>query len=186
MRVKLGLTQAELAEMAGVTQAYIAKIEAGDADPRVSTLERITKALEKIPTKGPTQTIERIMSSPTVSVKPTDTVERAIKIMEKQNISQLPVIEIRTQVGSLSENTLLRHMAPGGKVSTMLKTEVSEIMDEPFPTVAKDESVEVVYPLLEQKSAVLVVDRGRIVGIVTKADLFKLRGHYEQNLSTAR
>jgi predicted transcriptional regulator len=47
MRMKLGLTQTQLAQLAGVTQAYIAKIEAGKADPRVSTLEKILAALER-------------------------------------------------------------------------------------------------------------------------------------------
>ncbi len=41
-RVKLGLTQKELASRAGVSQAYIAKLEGGEANP---TLERIGSLL---------------------------------------------------------------------------------------------------------------------------------------------
>ncbi|WP_342819080.1 helix-turn-helix domain-containing protein, partial [Candidatus Hadarchaeum sp.] len=34
MRMRLGFSQSKLAKLAGVTQAYIAKIESGKADPR--------------------------------------------------------------------------------------------------------------------------------------------------------
>jgi predicted transcriptional regulator len=175
VRTRLGLTQAKLAELVGVTQAYIAKIEAGESDPRVSTLERITQALERVSSKSVSTTVERIMSSPILSVKPTDPVEKAIKIMETRNISQLPVVGAGVQVGSVSETTLLRHMSSGRDISAMLKQEISELMDDPFPTIGKGEEVRVLYPLLERSPAVLIADRGRMVGIVTKADLFKLR-----------
>jgi len=45
LRIKMGLTQAQLAKLAGITQAYVAKIEAGEADPRASTLERLSAVL---------------------------------------------------------------------------------------------------------------------------------------------
>jgi predicted transcriptional regulator len=182
-RIRLGLTQAKLAELAGVTQAYIAKIEAGEADPRFSTLERITAALEKFSFAGPPPTTERITSSPVVFVRPRDTVEEAIRLMETKNISQLPVITAGRQVGSISETTLLHHMASGKEISILLKQRIAEVMDKPFPTVAKDERIETIYPLLERNPAVLVTEAGRIIGIVTKADLFKLRGGAGQNLS---
>ncbi|MCD4809259.1 MAG: helix-turn-helix domain-containing protein, partial [Methanosarcinales archaeon] len=40
-RVGLNLTQNELAKLAGVSQPLIARIEAGDVDPRLSTLTKI-------------------------------------------------------------------------------------------------------------------------------------------------
>ena len=46
-RKNLGLTQANLAEMANVTDNYIALIETGRRFPSVSMLERIAKALQK-------------------------------------------------------------------------------------------------------------------------------------------
>lgn len=38
-------TQSELAEKAGVKQAYIARLESGDANPTVSSLNRVAKEL---------------------------------------------------------------------------------------------------------------------------------------------
>ncbi|MHA1431033.1 MAG: helix-turn-helix domain-containing protein, partial [Candidatus Freyarchaeota archaeon] len=44
LRKKVGLTQTELAEKAGVSQSLIARIESGSVDPRLSTLQRILNA----------------------------------------------------------------------------------------------------------------------------------------------
>jgi len=45
MRSYLRMTQAELAKRANITKANLIAIESGKADPRVSTLQRIYKAL---------------------------------------------------------------------------------------------------------------------------------------------
>ncbi|MCK4313359.1 helix-turn-helix domain-containing protein, partial [Candidatus Bathyarchaeota archaeon] len=41
LRIKAGLTQKRLAELAGVSQAHIAKIEQGKVDPRLSTVNKV-------------------------------------------------------------------------------------------------------------------------------------------------
>lgn len=175
MRAQTKLTQAKLAELAGVTQAYIAKIEAGEADPRVSTLEKISKALQQVTGERRT-TVGELMSSPIISVKPDDKIEQAIHLMVSHDISQLPVFGGGVQVGSMSETTFIRKITSGADMSKLLKRSVSEMMDEPFPTVSRDADVEVAYHLLEHEPALVVVDRGKSVGIVTKADVFKLTG----------
>ena len=175
-RIRAGLTQAKLAELAGVTQAYIAKIEAGEADPRVSTLEKISLALERATTGGRRTTVEELMSSPIISVKPHDKIEQAIRLMLSNDISQLPVLEGGVQVGSISETTFIHRITSGEDISKLLKRSVTEMMDNPFPTVSKDANIEVAYHLLEHEPALVVVDYGKPIGIITKADVFKLTG----------
>ena len=46
-RKTLGISQAKLAEMANITDNYIALIETGKRFPSVNMLERIAKALQK-------------------------------------------------------------------------------------------------------------------------------------------
>lgn len=43
-RLRAGLTQRELAERLGTTQSAIARLEAADSNPTVSTLERVLDA----------------------------------------------------------------------------------------------------------------------------------------------
>ncbi len=176
MRTRLGLTQVQLAELAGVTQAYISKIEAGDADPRISTLEKISKTLERATTEEKRATVGQIMASPIVAIKSDDRIEKAIRLMKSYDISQLPVLDGEAQVGSISEATIVHKIAAGENMHKLLRCNISEMMEGPLPTVGKDVDVDVVYPLLEHESAILVVEHGKVAGIVTKADLFKLAG----------
>ena len=44
-RTQLGMTQAQLAAVTGVSQPRLAKIERGDANPRLITLSRLAHAL---------------------------------------------------------------------------------------------------------------------------------------------
>lgn len=46
LREARGLTQEQLAEKAGVSRAYLARLEIGRHDPPLSTLEKLAKALK--------------------------------------------------------------------------------------------------------------------------------------------
>lgn len=48
-RVKLGLTQEQVAERSGVHATEVSRIEAGKRDPQISTLRRLAKAVEVKP-----------------------------------------------------------------------------------------------------------------------------------------
>ncbi len=178
LRVKLGLTQAQLARLSGVTQAYIAKIEAGLADPKISTIERISNALARsVPARSGGKkglTAEQMMTSPIIHVKRGDTIRHAIKLMRTHDISQLPVLEGGIQVGSISEAILMKKITAGGNVEKLVRSTVERMMEAPFPTVNRDTNAYIVYSILEHSPAVLVVDRSRAVGIITKADVLRL------------
>ncbi len=45
LRIKLGLTQAQLAERIGTKQPSIARLESGEASPSISFLEKVAEAL---------------------------------------------------------------------------------------------------------------------------------------------
>ncbi|MEM2874978.1 MAG: CBS domain-containing protein [Candidatus Hadarchaeales archaeon] len=176
IRIRLKLTQAELAKRAGVTQAYIAKIEAGEADPRISTMERISRALEESMPKSQRVSIREIMSSPVIYVRPSEKVAQAVQLMRSHDVSQLPVLEGGVQVGSVTEGTLVKKIASVGDLNSLMEETVERIMDGPLPTVGDDADLDTAHRLLEHEPAVLVISHGRAAGIVTKADLFKLTG----------
>lgn len=171
IRRELGITQEELARKAGVTQAYIAKLESGKVDPRLSTFNRIIQAL--LECKRALPKARDVMSSPVISVKPYEKVERVIMLMNSHNISQIPVISGNKVVGSVTERSLVRQSL---EYEDIYDRKVLEVMDEPFPIVNEDEDLEVVKYLLEEHPAVLVQDRtGKIIGIITRVDIFKGR-----------
>jgi transcriptional regulator with XRE-family HTH domain len=45
LRERRGMTQAQLAEKAGVSRTYLARLETARQDPTLSTLEKLAKAL---------------------------------------------------------------------------------------------------------------------------------------------
>lgn len=173
VRSKFGLTQADLAEEAGVTQAYIAKIEAGNADPKISTLEKISNALQKTAGKQKTSA-EQVMEKPIISAHPDDKIKEAIKKMETNDISQIPIIQNKKQVGSISEQTILHKISAGKNMFELTEEKLREVMEEPFPTVGTDADLDTIFHLLEHNPAVLVLENGNPEGIVTKADILQL------------
>ena len=172
-RHKVGLTQATLAEKAGVSQSLIARIEAGDVDPRVSTLKKIISVL-KDAEEGGRLTAETLMRSPVLSIKPTDTIGKASKVMETKDVSQLPIIDRGLQIGSISETRIIKEMASGRDPSKLYNMRVTEIMTNGFPTVNPHADVKTLTNIVELNPAVLVVDKGRIKGIITKTDVVRL------------
>jgi len=170
-RVKLGLTQAALAEKASVSQPLIARIESGDVDPRLSTIRSIITALDEM--ERCKVTAKDLMTFPVIAVTPSDTVDHAVKLMEKHGFSQLPVIEEGVPVGSISENVVVQAMGTEdfGKVSA---SRVSQLMEESFPTVAPGTDMGTVSHLLETYHAVLVMELGKAIGVITKYNVMRL------------
>ncbi len=169
IRKELGITQEELAKRAGVTQAYVAKLETGKVDPRLSTFNRILQALLEY--KKVRKRAADIMSSPVISVTPDTRVQEVIRIMSTHNISQVPVVSGAKVVGAVTERSLVRKSL---ELEDIYDRKVKEVMDEPFPIVNEDEDLDVVKYLLEGRPAVLVQNNlGEIVGIITRVDVFK-------------
>lgn len=172
-RLKIGLTQTELAKRAGVSQSLVARIEAGDIDPRLSTLRKIWSAL-KAKEITPGLRASDIMKYPVVHAKPTDTIARASRLMEENDFSQLPVLDNEVQVGSISEAQLVSEIASEKDFTKISKRPVGEVMNDCFPTVSRNLDVAMVSKFVEVNPAVLVVNKGKVVGIITKADIIKL------------
>lgn len=170
-RIKLGLTQSALAEKACVSQPLIARIESGDVDPRLSTIKSIITALDQM--EKYKITAKDLMTSPVIALSPDETVEVAVQIMEKHGFSQLPVIKNGVPIGSISENILVQAMA-GADINRISSSRVSELMEDSFPAVSPKADMGTVSHLLESYHAVLVMELGRVVGVITKYDIMRL------------
>jgi predicted transcriptional regulator len=165
MREEAGLTQEELAKAAGITQAHVAKIENEKVNPTLSTINSILSVLQA----NKKTKCKDFVTKKVVSVKPEDSINYAVKLMKKNDISQIPVIEKERCIGSISDKTILKNL---DRISG--STEVKEVMDEPFPMISSNDNIDVVKTLLEYHQAVLILEAGRVVGIATKHDLLKL------------
>ncbi len=168
-RKKLGISQKKLAELVGVSQPLIARIESGDIDPRLSLVKKIFKVLEEI--EGKTIDARRIMNSPVISVSPNDSIKRAIEEMMKYGISQMPVMEGNRVVGSITESSIVKAVIEFG--ANAEKLTVKDVMEKPFPIVSPNECLNTISKLLLDNQALLVVENNRVIGIITKHDVMK-------------
>lgn len=163
LREEAGLSQTELARLAKVSQAHIAKIEGEKVDPRLSTVNRILFILRR---KESGVACNDIMHRSVVSLSPDDSVQKAVNIIRKMGISQMPVISRGIQMGSIGEATIMHNFGRNIK-----RLRVRDVMDRPFPVVDVDDTADMLPKLLDIHGAVLVAERGRIRGIITKSDL---------------
>jgi cystathionine beta-synthase len=106
-----------------------------------------------------------------VSVTPGATLRQALRLMQLHDVSQLPVMDGETCVGSVTEYALTTRSLESTK---LLDATVGEVMDDPFPLVDARQPVESVTKLLSKASpAVLIKDGARIAGIVTRSDVLQ-------------
>jgi len=171
LRKRLGLSQRELARMSGVSQSLISKIERGRINPSYEAVRRILQALEMARAeRGAKLLAKDICTRDVICVEASDPLSKAINLMRRHGISQLPVLRNGILIGSISESSIMR------KLERIRSTEVpvGEIMDEAFPMIPEEASLSLVRQLLQEYPAVLLQRDGRITGIVTKADLFKV------------
>ncbi len=109
------------------------------------------------------------MTKRVISVKPTDKIVKVSELMMKHAISQLPVIENKRVIGTVTEESIIRNLS-----STIADDRVERVMQPPLPSVPEETSVSMIKPLLEDHPGVLVVKKGDVVGIITRSDLLKI------------
>ena len=104
-----------------------------------------------------------------VIARPYQTVFHALKTMQDQDISQIPVFEENTPIGTIYEDQIL-NLALQGK--DLRKLVVREVMSNPLPQVAKTAPVERVTHILSHENPAVFVDMGNShFEILTKYDL---------------
>ena len=91
-RAALGMTQAQLAKEAGVSQSLVAKLESGRSDASYSRVRRILDALEAREHATGLKAGD-VMSRRLRAIAPHEKASKAVALMRKRGVSQLPVLE---------------------------------------------------------------------------------------------
>lgn len=167
LRRKLGLTQQQLAKATGFTQSFIAKIEYDKTTPAYPKAAMIFEYLEQ---QGKNQELKArdVMSRKIVSISPSSNLGEAVRKFKVSDISQLPVIAEGHLVGVVSENDVLSAMVEGKR-----SAQVSQVMEDTPPIVPPNASIKAVSSLLRYCPLVAVQDQGKLVGVISKADLLE-------------
>ncbi|HDI31670.1 MAG TPA: CBS domain-containing protein [Thermofilum sp.] len=172
LRKRAGLTQAELAKRAGVSQSLIARIERGTVNPRLSTLIKIFKVLEEYTREE--LSAKDVMTSPVVTVVRDEKLEKVARIMWDNAISQVPVLDERGKIiGTVVERNVIEAFIRFGEKA--LECPVHRFMSEPLPMISPLTRASTITSMLSSETpAVLVVDKDKLVGIITRSDIMRV------------
>ena len=109
-----------------------------------------------------------------VHTHPSETVRDAIGILREYGVSQMPVVGAEPPVmagevaGSVSERELLSAVFEG---RANLADAVSQHMSPPLPLIGDGEQLSAAAKMLRDADAVMVVEGGKPVGVITRHDL---------------
>lgn len=106
--------------------------------------------------------------SEVIVAKATDRVRDVISRMKAHGISQLPVLDDGRLVGAIAEVDMLRYLVSG---EHSLDSPVGSIVESDYATVTLQTKIELVQGLLSEARMAIVLDEGKVAGIVTKIDL---------------
>ncbi|WP_229053668.1 cystathionine beta-synthase [Aeromicrobium sp. Leaf350] len=132
------------------------------------------------PTRSPTPTVGAVLRRKSgempdlVHTHPQETIRDAISILHEYGVSQMPVVGPEPPVvigevaGSVSERALLSAVYEG---RAQLTDPVSQHMEPPLPLLGSGERLDAAQELLSENDAVMVIEDGKPLGVLTRHDL---------------
>jgi CBS domain-containing protein len=107
------------------------------------------------------------------TISPDAPVIEAVRLMAERGIGALPVVQGTELVGIVSERDYARKVILRGRSSA--ETPVRDIMSTPVETISPDQAVHNCMQTMTDKRIrhLPVVDRGRLIGMISIGDLVK-------------
>jgi len=121
--------------------------------------------------------VKEIMTKNVISVDKDINLRHVLKLMKKHEITKIPVVEDKKLVGVITDNIIaikLGSIRKRGVPASRLHA--SSVTDKNFETVTPDADVEKILKKVGEPGPTMlnVVDKDKLVGVVTKADLLHL------------
>tara|TARA_Y100000310_G_C20506732_1_gene726764 strand:+ start:318 stop:848 length:531 start_codon:yes stop_codon:yes gene_type:complete len=161
-RINLELTQQQFSSKIGIAQGIISKFESGKNLPGYLVLNKIVKNLEELE-EGQTNKAVEIMKKKVIFVSSKDSIKVVINIFKKKGFSQLPVIDNGKVVGLITSKNILGFKS--------LDNLVCDYMEGMPPLMNKEAPLPIVRDSLKYYPVVLIMEEGKIIGIVTRQDV---------------
>jgi len=173
LRKKLDINQKDLGNILEIPQSTISRIENGTIDPPYSKYKKIYEFLEnerKIREKSERHAGD-IMINKIISIKPKSNIREVVDLLNKYEISQLPILENNQNLGSITSKKIQKYITDNPEI---INADVSLIKELPFPEIDKNWNVKDISDLLLQYPAVLVRENDDYIGIITDSDLLRI------------
>jgi CBS domain-containing protein len=134
--------------------------------------------------------VKDIMVTDVVTLSPDDTFYDIVELFVEKKISGAPVVDKGKPVGMVSESDIMEFVSEGHLVTMIEKEDKAmkdktslkarDFMSKSVITVSSNDDVSKVIALLDDKdiNRVPVVDKGKLVGIITRADVVSVVSEY--------
>ena len=118
--------------------------------------------------------IKEVMTSEVKACEPNTTVAEAAKLMAKEDIGPVPVVEEGRLTGIVTDRDIVVRVVAEGRDPN--STTVGEIASSDLVTVSPDDDLDTALQQLARKQVrrIPVVEGDRLVGIVAQADIARL------------
>ena len=172
-RLKIRMTQKDLAILVGVSTSMINQKESGRSAPSYDTAKKIFEVLASKESQISTHNAGELCSQNIVKLKPTNTLHDAIKKMHERQISQIPIFDGVKAVGVISESGIVEQSA-NGNIEIAKKILIQDIMEASPPEVDIETPASTLAPLIKYSKCILVRKGSKIFGIITASDTLKM------------
>lgn len=119
------------------------------------------------------QKAKDVMVKDVITISPDSSLEDAIKILIDKKISGMPVVDAGGQiVGIISEKDILNFVFSGN----LGNTKVKEAMSKSITSFGPEDDIDKIALAIGEKQfrRVPIVEKGKVVGIVSRRDIIKI------------
>jgi CBS domain-containing protein len=118
--------------------------------------------------------IKEVMTSQVKACEPDTTVAEAAKVMAKEDVGPVPIVEKGRLTGIVTDRDIVVRVVAEGRDPS--STTVGEIASRDLVTVSPDDDLDAALKQLAQNQVrrIPVVEGDRLVGIVAQADIARL------------
>jgi predicted transcriptional regulator len=173
LRKRLDISQIELARKLKIPQSSISRMENGTIDPPYSKVKQIYNFLisKKAEKNQIEKTAEDIMTAPIISIDSEASIKDAVELMNKHQISQLPILENNQNLGSITAKKIQKYIA---EHPNLLNVQIETLKELAFPEIQKSWRIGKISKILMNYPAVLVKEFDEYIGIISDSNFLKL------------
>ena len=121
--------------------------------------------------------VKDIMVSKVISVDKDESLKRVLDLMQKCQITKIPVVEDKKFFGLVTDNVIAYKLGSIRKKGvTASRLHASSVTEKNVLTISADDEVKTILKSVGEPGPTMlpVVEKGKLVGVVTKADLLPL------------
>ena len=121
--------------------------------------------------------VKEIMTTKIISVDKDDSLKHVLDLMQKYDITKIPVLEEKKIFGLVTDNIIAYKLGSIRKRTvTASRLHASSVTEKKVTVISPDEEVKNILKSVGEPGPTMlpVVENGKLVGVVTKADLLPL------------